>query len=64
MIPTEFVDENELVQFDSLLDLNPILFEYGMQIQKVTRPVIGKVVEFFDKPKADYPTPWFPVLGQ
>ena len=66
MIPTEIVGENELVPFNSLLDLNPILFEYGMQIQKVTRPVIGKVVEFFDKvnSRSVIPNPYFPKIGQ
>ena|GEM_PF-3979377 len=37
------------LKFNTLLDVNPMLLEYGMQVKKITRPIIGKVVHFVDK---------------
>ncbi len=65
VIPLNYSSENgELANFDSLLDLNQILWQYGLQIQKVTRPVIGKVVDFYDDSARDYPLPYRPKIGQ
>lgn len=36
--------------FGSLLEVNPVLIKYGLQVQKVTRPIVGKVIEFFGLP--------------
>ena len=38
----------EYTKFESLLDVNPVLYEYGMQVQKVTRRVVGKKIHFVD----------------
>lgn len=47
--------------FESLLQVNTVLNNYGLQVQKVTRPITGKVIEFFEL-KSDFKVPYRPVL--
>lgn len=55
-IPENAFDEaGDVLYFDSLLDINPVIFNYGLQVQKVTRPVMGKVIDFFDVPDVKLP---------
>ena len=42
-------DDGSIESFKSLMDINPYLFNYGFQIQKVIRPMTGKVIQFFER---------------
>lgn len=65
MIPRhKYNVDGERENFDSLLDINPVIWYYGLQVQKVTRPVIGKVIDFFEKRPDNYPVPYQPKIGQ
>jgi hypothetical protein len=51
-VPTQYyhLDNKSLgfLKFNNLLDVNPMLLEYGMQVKKITSPIIGKIIHFVD----------------